>query len=124
MNRPTDRLRRVAEQLRRELAVLLREEVKDPRVRMVALSSVDVSRDLGHAKVYVSVLGDDVEIRSALAGLEHAEGFLRRELGRRMHIRTIPHLHFLHDTSMEQGARINELLERAKREHPDPPGDE
>ncbi len=118
MNRPNDRLRRVAEQLRRELAVLLREEVKDPRVHMVALSSIDVSRDLGHAKIYISVLGDEVAVAAALEGLTHAEGFLRRELGRRMRLRTIPHLHFLHDTSMEQGARINELLERAKQQHP------
>ena len=118
MNRPGDRLRRVAEQLRREMAVLLREEVKDPRVRMVTLSGVEVSRDLGHAKVYVSVLGDHDAVAAALEGLTRAEGFLRRELGRRMSIRAIPHLHFLHDTSMEQGARINELLEQAKKQRP------
>lgn len=118
MNRPTDRLRRVAEQLRRELAVLLREEVKDPRARMVSLSSVEVSRDLGHAKIYISVLGDDAAVAAALDGLSRSEGFLRRELGRRMHIRMIPHLHFIHDTSMEQGARINELLEQAKKQRP------
>lgn len=118
MNRPNDRLRRVAEQLRREIAVLLREEVKDPRVRMVTLSGVEVSRDLGHAKVYVSILGDEQAVQAALDGLSRAEGFLRRELGRRMHIRTIPHLHFHHDTSMEQGARINELLEKARKQPP------
>lgn len=116
--KPTDRTRRVAEQLRREIAALLRDEVKDPRVRMVALSSIEVSRDLGHAKVYVSVLGDEAAAAAALDGLARAEGFLRRELGRRMHLRTIPHLHFLHDTSMAQGARINELLEQAKKLRP------
>lgn len=118
MNRPTDRLRRVAEQLRRELASLLRDEVKDPRVRMVSLSGIEVSRDLGHAKVYISVLGDEAAVSAALEGLTRAEGFLRRELGRRMRLRAIPHLHFLHDTSMEQGARINELLEQAKQQRP------
>jgi ribosome-binding factor A len=110
VNKSTSRTRRVAEQLRRELAALLLQEIKDPRVKMVSLSAVEVSRDLSHAKVFVSVLGDEKAVDDALTGLEHAVGFLRRELGRRMHLRAIPQLHFVHDTSMAEGAHIDELL--------------
>ncbi len=118
MNKSTSRTRRVAEQMRRELAALILQEVKDPRVKLVSLSGAEVSRDLSHAKVFVSVLGDENAAKEALAGLEHAAGFLRRELGHRMRLRTIPQLHFIHDTSMEQGAHINELLAKAARSAP------
>lgn len=114
MKKDSSRPRRVGEQLRRELAVLLREEVQDPRVATATLCGVEVSRDLTHAKVYVSALNGPEEIGEVLAGLEHAAGFLRRELGRRLRLRVTPQLHFLHDTSMEQGARITELLAQAK----------
>jgi len=102
--------------MRRELATLILQEVKDPRVKLVSLSGAEVSRDLSHAKVFVSVLGDEEAAKEALAGLEHAAGYLRRELGHRM--RTIPQLHFIHDTSMEQGAHIDELLAQAARTTP------
>ncbi len=115
MPREFRRADRVAEQLRRELAVLLREEVRDPRVAMVTINSVELSRDLAHAKVFVSAYGADRELDETLDGLRHAAGFLRGELGRRMRIRTVPQLHFHADHSMEDGARISELLERAKK---------
>lgn len=118
MNKSSSRARRVAEQLRRELAAMILQEIKDPRVRMVSLSGVEVSRDFSHAKIFVSVLGDEKAVSEAIAGLEHAAGFLRRELGRRMHVRVIPHLHFVHDTSIEQGAHIEELLAQAARTKP------
>lgn len=112
MPREFSRTRRVAEQIQRELSVLIREELKDPRIGMVTISGVEVSRDLGHAKVFVTVM-DDSQKDDTLAALQHAGGFLRRELGRRMIIRTVPQLHFHFDESIERGARMSSLIDAA-----------
>ena len=113
MPREFPRTRRVGEQLRRELAQLTRDEIRDPRVAMVSITGVDVSRDLAHAKVYVTFLGDAGE-RSDLVGLlNQAAPMLRRELGRRMRIRAIPQLRFLYDDVIEQGARLDSLISAA-----------
>jgi ribosome-binding factor A len=110
------RTRRVSEQLQRELAELIRTEIRDPRVGMVSVSGVEVSKDLNHAKVFVSVLGEAGEAESAVAALNHAAGFLRGELGRRMVIRVVPHLRFIHDHSLEDGARLSALIDAAVSE--------
>jgi ribosome-binding factor A len=80
---------------------------------MVSISAVQVSRDLSHAKVYVSVLGNEEQSAGSVTVLNHAAGFLRHRLGKSMHIRVIPNLHFFHDRSLEEGARIGELINRA-----------
>ena len=98
--------------MQRELAQLIQQEVKDPRVGMVTVSAVEVSRDISHAGVYVSRL-DDGDMAATLTALEHAAGFLRREIGRRMSLRIVPQLKFVHDTSIEQGARLSDLIDRA-----------
>ncbi len=102
---------RVAEQIRREIAELLRSEVKDPRVGMVTISDVEVSRDLKHAKIYFTALGDQDLIDSSQAGLDSAVGFLRHELGKRLKVRTIPDLRFIYDYSLLQGERIDALID-------------
>ncbi len=107
------RTRRVGEQIQRELAALIHDELKDPRLGMVSISSVQVSRDLGHAKVHVSVLGNEEQTRGSLEVLNHAAGFLRHKLGKLMHIRVIPALRFYHDRSLEEGARIGALINEA-----------
>ena len=107
------RTRRVGEQIQRELAALIHDELKDPRLGMVSISSVQVSRDLGHAKVHVSVLGNAEQTRGSLEVLNHAAGFLRHKLGKLMHIRVIPALRFYHDRSLEEGARIGALINEA-----------
>ncbi len=93
--------------------MLIREEVKDPRLGMVSVSGVEVSRDMGHARVYISVLGDEEEAKHSLEVLNHAAGFLRHEVGRRMLIRSVPQLRFIHDRSLEQGARMSALIDEA-----------
>jgi ribosome-binding factor A len=103
----------VGEQIQRELAELIRVELKDPRLGMVSISAVSVSRDLGHAKVHVSVLGNESQMTESVAVLNNAAGFLRHRLGKIMHIRTVPELHFLLDRSLEEGARIGDLINRA-----------
>ena len=107
------RTRRVGEQIQRELAALIHEELKDPRLGMVSISSVRVSRDLAHAKVHVSVLGNDEQSAESIDVLNHAAGFLRHKLGKLMHIRVIPNLRFYHDRSLEEGARLGALINEA-----------
>ncbi len=105
------RARRVGEQIQRELAELVRSELKDPRVGMVTIMDVEVSADLAHAKVYVSSLEPEEDLDAAVAALNHAAGFLRGRLGRRLHIRTVPELRFLRDDSVERGVRLTHLID-------------
>lgn len=113
MPRDFSRTLRVAEQVQRELAQLIRLEVKDPRVGMVTLTGVEVAADYGHAKVFFTLLGDAARIAGAGEGLNRAAGFLRHELGRRIKLRTIPQLHFHYDESVERGARLSKLIDDA-----------
>ena len=103
---------RVAEQVRRDLAELIQKELKDPRVGMISLTSVELTPDYAHAKVYFTTLQpehlDEVE-----QGLKRASGFLRRELGRRIHIHTLPELHFVYDASVARGANLTDLINKA-----------
>lgn len=109
------RARRVADQVQRELATLIRDEVRDPRVTgSVTVSEVEVSRDMAHAKVHVTVLGaETAETEEAVEVLNGAAGFLRRELGRRMKLRSVPALHFFHDVSFDRGAELTRLIDNA-----------
>ncbi len=116
MPRDFSRTRRVGEQMQRELANLIRTQVKDPRLGMVTLSGVEVSRDLGHAKVFFTVLGDDEAKAQSLQVLTHAAGFLRKELGREMKLRSVPELHFHYDTTLDQGMKLDALITRAVAE--------
>ncbi len=120
MPREYSRTVRVSEQLRRELAVLIQQEVKDPRLGMVTVADVEVSTDLAHARVYVTVLDDEADdggrAAETVALLNRAAGFLRRELGRRVVLRTIPRLRFFYDRSISRGADLNALIERAVHE--------
>lgn len=118
MAKEFSRARRVGEQLQRELAELIQREVKDPRVGFVTVSAVDVSKDMEHAKVYFSVLGEESEeaLEASRKALERASGFLRRELGRRMKLRTIPTLRFVYDRSLSEGNRMSALIDEAVRQ--------
>ena len=113
MPREFPRTRRVGEQIQRELAALIRDELNDPRLGMVSISAVQVSRDMSHAKVYVSVLGNEEQSGESVKVLNHAAGFLRHKLGKLMHIRVIPELRFYLDRSLEEGARIGALINKA-----------
>ena len=113
MPRDFPRTRRVGEQMQRELAVLIREAVKDPRIGMVTVSAVEVTRDLAHAKVFITVLGDAEARAASMAALNSAAGFLRHELGRRMLTRTVPQLRFVYDESIERGSQLSALIDKA-----------
>ncbi|MGE5471440.1 MAG: 30S ribosome-binding factor RbfA [Bacteroidota bacterium] len=103
---------RVAEQVRRDLADLVRTELKDPRVGMISLTAVELTPDYAHAKVFFTTLDSD-HLDAIEAGLKRAAGFLRRELGRRIHIHTLPELHFVYDNSLERGASMSLLIDQA-----------
>jgi ribosome-binding factor A len=103
---------RVAEQVRRDLADLIRTELKDPRVGMISLTAVELTPDYAHAKVFFATLNSD-HLEEIERGLKRASGFLRRELGRRIHIHTLPELHFVYDNSIEHGASMSLLIDQA-----------
>jgi len=104
------RQRKVAELLHQELSQLLQYQTHDPRLGFVTVTGVEVTPDLRSARVYVTVLGDDVEEDNTLAGLANAAGYLRHELGRSLSLRYIPDLTFKLDTSLEYGLHIEKLL--------------
>jgi len=113
MPRDYSRTLRIAEQIQHDLAALIRLELKDPRVGLVTLTDVEVSADYAHAKVFFTTLGTGDQIAAATAGLNHAAGFLRHELGQRMKLRGIPQLHFIYDQSVERGVRLSRLIDEA-----------
>jgi ribosome-binding factor A len=113
---------RIAEQIQRSLAELLRLEVRDPRVGLVTLTGVELSRDQSHAKVFFTVLGSPAQAEQAAEGLAHAAGFLRSELAHRLTTRKVPELHFEHDESVERGVRLSRLIDDAVRPAAPPAG--
>lgn len=109
MPRRYRRTDRVEELLKEEIAVILR-EVKDPRVGFVTVMDVEVSPDLRHAKVFVSVLGDEEEKQETMNALENASGFVRARVGEGVTLKFLPRLRFVLDRTMEKAARIEELI--------------
>ena len=105
-----DRPRKVADLIQRELSDLLRREVRDPHVGMVTLTSVDVSPDLSHAKVFFTLLDAQRKTETARA-LQRAAGFLRTQLAHRMKMYTTPELRFAYDESVERGDRLSRLID-------------
>lgn len=110
MTRRTDR---VSNLIRQEISELLREQVNDPRLSsLISITKVSTSRDLGHAKVFISTLGDETNKSELLQGFTAASGFLRRELARRLSLRHMPELSFHFDDSIERGAEVLRLIEQ------------
>jgi ribosome-binding factor A len=108
------RTRRIAEQIQRELADLIRTELKDPRVNsLVTVTGVEVSRDQAHAKVFFTLLGEADRIEETTEGLKRASGFLRTQLAHRMQLRTVPQLDFKYDASVERGMKLTRLIDEA-----------
>jgi ribosome-binding factor A len=101
---------RVAEQIKKELSIILQSEFKDPRIGFMTLTGVEITNDLSQAKVYLSVLGTDQQKADALKALDSGTGFIRIELGKRIRLRIVPKLIFIFDSSVAYGSRIEELL--------------
>ena len=102
---------RVADQIQRDLSELIARELKDPRVGMVTINAVEVTHDYAHAKVFFSLLNGDPE--ETATGLNAAAGFLRNGLFKRLHIHTVPTLHFIFDRTTERAADMNALIAKA-----------
>ena len=121
---PSDSRRpdRVAAAIRESVATFLTDGVKDPRVTgLVTVTGVDVTRDLRHARVHVSIMGTEAEKKETMEGLASLAGHLRAKLSRTMRLRVAPELEFRYDPSIERAARIDSLLEQVRT--PDPPPD-
>jgi ribosome-binding factor A len=117
------RSERVAEGIREEVATFLAEDAKDPRiVGLVTVTGVDVTRDLRHAKVFVSIMGSDDERQATLEGLDSAASHLRSRIGRALRLRVAPEITFRYDDSIARAAKIEALL--AELREPPPPGDD
>lgn len=101
---------RLAEQIKEEVSLIIAGEVEDPRVGFVTVTDARLSADLRHAKIYVSVIGSDNEVKGSLVALRHASGFIRAQLGAVLRMRHTPELHFAHDDAELRAARIEELL--------------
>jgi ribosome-binding factor A len=104
---------RINELLREEIAVLVRDQVRDPRVGLATVTAVETSPELDHAKVYITTLGDDAERAEVLAGLKSAAPFVRSQLSKRLQMRRVPELHFEIDRVLEEAMRIEALLREA-----------
>jgi ribosome-binding factor A len=110
------RQRQVGELLHEEISRIIQHEIKDPRLGFVTVTGVDVSPDLRQARVYVTVLGDKVDIKNTLAGLTSGAGYFRHLLRQSLSLRHIPELNFKLDTSLEYGLHIDALLDTIKEE--------
>ncbi|WP_027707257.1 30S ribosome-binding factor RbfA [Zooshikella ganghwensis] len=115
MAKEFSRTQRIADQIQKELAVLIQLEIKDPRLGMVTVSSVDVSRDLAYANIYVTFLGkeDQASNDEQVAVLNKAAGFLRSMLAKRLTARTTPQLRFFFDESIQRGQYLSKLIDDA-----------
>ena len=115
MSKQYSRAQRVGDQIQRELAMLIPREVKDPRLGFVTLTGVDVSRDLGHAKVFITLMNSEERetVDANLELLNEAAGYLRMLLGKAIKIRSIPQLRFYYDDSGSRGAYLSSLIDRA-----------
>ncbi|MDC0575711.1 30S ribosome-binding factor RbfA [Nitrosomonadaceae bacterium] len=113
MPKDYSRALRIADQIQRDLADLIRNELKDKRVGMITLTGVEVSQDYGHAKVYYTTLGSAEENFLTEKGLQHAAVFLRSQLSQRLRLRVVPLLHFIYDRSIEHGVYLSQLIDKA-----------
>lgn len=107
---------RVQETIRTELSEIIKRDLKDPRLGFVTITDVELSNDMSHAKVFVSIYGSEEEKRLSMQALESAKGFIRTNLGQRVRLRIVPELVFKEDNSIERGTRILELIIDANKD--------
>lgn len=108
------RVQRVGEQIKKEMSDIIQNELKDPRIGFVTVTSVEASGDLQHAKIFISVLGPEEQRQETLQALEKAKGFIRSEIGRRIRLRLTPEISFHLDTSIDYSEKIMEKLREIK----------
>lgn len=104
------RFGRLSEEFKKEISTIIKDEVKDPRVGFVSVVNAQVSADLRHAKVFISVLGDETAVKESVEALKKASGFIRREIAKKIDLRYTPEIEFIYDDSIVHGAKIARLL--------------
>ncbi len=109
-----DRTRRVGELIQRELALIINSELSDPRIGLVTLTDVRLTKDLKQAKVFVTEFSNDLEHRELISALTSASGYLKRLLSQRLDLRSTPNLQFVYDASIENGLKMSDLIEQAR----------
>lgn len=115
---------RLAESIKAEVSKIIREDIKDPRLGFVTVTDVEVAEDLRHAKIFVSILGNEEEIKSSMDVLNKAAGYMRSELGKIISIRYFPEITFKYDQSIEHGAHISKLLREVSAKGDSTDGDD
>lgn len=116
MSTRTEKLRQL---LKEEVSDILRREIKDPRLGFFTIIDAEITSDLQHAKIFVSILGTPEERKQSMDVLKHAQHFVRQEFGKRVRMKTLPDFQFKLDETVDQGVRILELLEEIKRDEPE-----
>ncbi len=109
---PGKRATRVGDQILRFTAELLMNKIRDPRIKGVTLTGINLSNDLKNARIFFSIIGPESDIKQALAGLESARGFIKRQLGEGLELRYVPDIIFDHDPSLETGNRLEQLFKK------------
>lgn len=119
----TRRTQQVAEEIQRIIGTIIQFELKDPRVGFATVTSVTVSNDLQHARVHISVMGDDAQRRETMQGLQSARSYMRRRVGEELRLRLVPEIRLELDTSIDQSIRISQVLREVEEERQrNPPG--
>ncbi len=116
MSSQNGRTQRVAEQIKRELGMLVQRELRDPRLGWVNITAVRVTADLSHANVFFTVIGENTDVEASLQTLQRSAGFLRSKISKILKARTTPQLHFQHDESVERGSYMESLLDSLAEE--------
>lgn len=109
------RVGRVGEQIKKEISVIIQQELKDPRIGFITVTGVDVTNDLSQARIFLSVLGSEEQKEETLKALARSTGFIRSELGKRIRFRHTPELLFKFDASIDYGSRIEALLAQVNK---------
>lgn len=110
------RQNKVRQLLKQEVSDIIRREIKDPRLGFLTVTDAEITADLKHSKVYVTILGDEQERKQSMDVLKHAQHFIRQEFGKRVRMKILPDIQFFYDESVDRGVRIFELLEEIKRD--------
>ena len=118
------RTSRVGDQIMKVVADLLLRKVRDPRVKDVTLTGIEVSKDLRHSRIFFSVMGETKDIQKTQKGLDSARGFIKREIGSRMDIKYIPDIIFKYDPTLEKTEDLEKLFKKINLDKPNPPGNE
>ena len=120
MNRKTIKNTRINSEVQKEIADIIRSDIKDPRIKtMTSVTGADVTNDLKYCTVYVSVLGNEEEAKETLEGLKNAAGFIRRELALKLNLRNTPELRFILDNSLEYGMKMSKLIDEVMHKDED-----